>query len=63
MSGTAPGAYLRAQPLLAARAMLSDPRYARLGISDIWADESGHDGHRKKNRVRDVHPTQIVKMR
>jgi AraC-like DNA-binding protein len=33
--GTTPGAYLREQRLLAARAMLSDPRYARLGMSDI----------------------------
>jgi AraC-like DNA-binding protein len=35
--GTTPGAYLREQRLLAAQAMLSDPRYARLGISDIAA--------------------------
>jgi AraC-like DNA-binding protein len=33
--GTTPGAYLREQRLLAARAMLSDPRYARLCISDV----------------------------
>jgi AraC-like DNA-binding protein len=33
--GTTPGAYLREQRLLAARAMLSDPRYARLGMSDV----------------------------
>ncbi|GAA3110160.1 hypothetical protein GCM10010464_86250 [Pseudonocardia yunnanensis] len=35
--GTTPGTYLREQRLLAARAMLSDPRYARLGMSDIAA--------------------------
>jgi AraC-like DNA-binding protein len=35
--GTTPGAYLREQRLLAARAMLVDPRYARLGTSDIAA--------------------------
>ena len=35
--GTTPGAYLREQRLLAAQAMLSDPRYARLGMSDIAA--------------------------
>ncbi|WP_433296784.1 helix-turn-helix domain-containing protein [Pseudonocardia sp. CA-142604] len=35
--GTTPGAYLRGQRLLAARAMLSDPRYARLGISSVAA--------------------------
>jgi AraC-like DNA-binding protein len=35
--GTTPGAYLREQRLLAAQAMLSDPRYARLGTSDIAA--------------------------
>ena len=35
--GTTPGAYLREQRLLAARVMLSDPRYARLGMSDIAA--------------------------
>ena len=33
--GSTPGAYLREQRLLAARAMLSDPRYAWLGTSDI----------------------------
>ena len=33
--GTTPGAYLRRQRLLAAQAMLSDPRYARRGISDV----------------------------
>jgi len=33
--GTTPGAYLREQRLLAAQMMLSDPRYARLGMSDI----------------------------
>jgi AraC-like DNA-binding protein len=35
--GTTPGAYLREQRLLAAQAMLSDPRYAWLGTSDIAA--------------------------
>ena len=35
--GTTPGAYLREQRLLAAKAMLSDPRYARLGMSSIAA--------------------------
>jgi len=35
--GTTPGAYLREQRLLAARTMLSDPRYARLAISSIAA--------------------------
>jgi AraC-like DNA-binding protein len=35
--GTTPGAYLREQRLVAAQAMLSDPRYARLGVSDIAA--------------------------
>jgi AraC-like DNA-binding protein len=35
--GTTPGAYLREQRLLAAQVMLSDPRYARLGTSDIAA--------------------------
>ena len=35
--GTTPGAYLREQRLLAAQAMLSDPRYARLGMPDIAA--------------------------
>jgi AraC-like DNA-binding protein len=35
--GTTPGTYLREQRLLAARAMLSDPRYARLGMSSIAA--------------------------
>jgi AraC-like DNA-binding protein len=35
--GTTPGAYLREQRLLAARAMLSDPSYARLGMSNIAA--------------------------
>jgi AraC-like DNA-binding protein len=35
--GTTPGVYLREQRLLAARAMLSDPRYARLGMSDVAA--------------------------
>jgi AraC-like DNA-binding protein len=35
--GTTPGAYLREQRLLAARAMLSDPRYARLGMLNIAA--------------------------
>jgi transcriptional regulator GlxA family with amidase domain len=33
--GTTPGAYLREQRLLAAQVMLSDPRCARLGTSDI----------------------------
>jgi transcriptional regulator GlxA family with amidase domain len=35
--GTTPGAYLREQRLLAAQVMLSDPRHARLGTSDIAA--------------------------
>ena len=35
--GTTPGAYLREQRLLAAQAMLSDPRYDRLAISSIAA--------------------------
>ncbi|GAA3105340.1 hypothetical protein GCM10010464_80620 [Pseudonocardia yunnanensis] len=35
--GTTPGAYLREQRLLAAQAILSDPRYAQLGMSDIAA--------------------------
>ena len=35
--GTTPGAYLREQRLLAAQAMLSDPRCAHLGISGIAA--------------------------
>jgi len=35
--GTTPAAYLREQRLIAARVMLSDPRYARLGTSDIAA--------------------------
>ncbi|MCH6166547.1 helix-turn-helix domain-containing protein [Pseudonocardia alaniniphila] len=35
--GTTPGAFLREQRLLAAQAMLSDPRYARLGTSSIAA--------------------------
>jgi len=35
--GTTPGAYLREQRLLAARTMLSDPRYDRLAISSIAA--------------------------
>jgi len=35
--GTTPGAYLREQRLLAAQTMLSDPRYARLGMPDIAA--------------------------
>jgi AraC-like DNA-binding protein len=35
--GTTPGAYLREQRLLAAQAILSDPRYTRLGTSDIAA--------------------------
>ncbi|WP_433297007.1 helix-turn-helix domain-containing protein [Pseudonocardia sp. CA-142604] len=35
--GTTPAAYLREQRLLAARAMLSDPRYSRLGTTDIAA--------------------------
>jgi AraC-like DNA-binding protein len=34
---TSPGAYLREQRLLAAQAMLSDPRYAHLGVSGIAA--------------------------
>jgi transcriptional regulator GlxA family with amidase domain len=35
--GTTPAAYLREQRLLTAQVMLSDPRYARLGMSDIAA--------------------------
>ncbi|WP_433287667.1 helix-turn-helix domain-containing protein [Pseudonocardia sp. CA-142604] len=35
--GTTPGAYLREQRLLAARTMLSDPRYARLAMPGIAA--------------------------
>jgi AraC-like DNA-binding protein len=35
--GTTPGAYLREQRLLAARTMLSDPRYNRLSVSSIAA--------------------------
>jgi AraC-like DNA-binding protein len=35
--GTTPGAYLRQQRLLAARAMLTDSRYGRRGISDVAA--------------------------
>ncbi|WP_433293804.1 AraC family transcriptional regulator [Pseudonocardia sp. CA-142604] len=35
--GTTPGAYLREQRLLEARVMLSDPRYAHLGMRDIAA--------------------------
>jgi AraC-like DNA-binding protein len=35
--GTTPGAYLREQRLLVARAMLSDPSYARFGMSSIAA--------------------------
>ncbi|MCH6171181.1 helix-turn-helix transcriptional regulator [Pseudonocardia alaniniphila] len=35
--GITPGAYLREQRLLAARAMLSDPRYAWLATPDIAA--------------------------
>ena len=35
--GTTPAAYLREQRLLAAQAMLSDPRYAWLGTPDIAA--------------------------
>jgi transcriptional regulator GlxA family with amidase domain len=35
--GTTPGAYLREQRLLAARAMLADPRYAQFGTSDVAA--------------------------
>ncbi|WP_433299446.1 helix-turn-helix domain-containing protein [Pseudonocardia sp. CA-142604] len=35
--GTTPGVYLREQRLVAARAMLSDPRYTWLGTSDIAA--------------------------
>jgi transcriptional regulator GlxA family with amidase domain len=35
--GTTPGAFLREQRLLAARAMLSDLRYSRLGMSSIAA--------------------------
>jgi transcriptional regulator GlxA family with amidase domain len=33
--GTTPGAYLREQRLLAARAMLADPRFARFGTADV----------------------------
>ena len=35
--GTTPGAYLREQRLLAAQAMLSDPRHSYLGMSSIAA--------------------------
>jgi AraC-like DNA-binding protein len=35
--GTTPGAYLREERLLAARAMLADPRYSRFGMSDVAA--------------------------
>jgi AraC-like DNA-binding protein len=35
--GTTPGAYLREQRLLAAQEIMSDPRYAQLGMSDIAA--------------------------
>jgi len=35
--GTTPGAYLREQRLLEARVLLSDPRYAHLGMQDIAA--------------------------
>jgi transcriptional regulator GlxA family with amidase domain len=35
--GTTPGAYLREQRLLAARVLLSDPRHARFGMSNIAA--------------------------
>ncbi|GAA3095973.1 helix-turn-helix domain-containing protein [Pseudonocardia yunnanensis] len=35
--GTTPGAYLRQQRLLAARALLSDPRYDRLAVPSIAA--------------------------
>ena len=35
--GTTPGAYLREQRLLAARTMLSNPRYDRLAVSSIGA--------------------------
>ncbi|GAA3049988.1 hypothetical protein GCM10010464_12770 [Pseudonocardia yunnanensis] len=35
--GTTPGAYLREQRLLAARTMLSDPRYDRRPVSSIAA--------------------------
>ncbi|MFD1519064.1 helix-turn-helix domain-containing protein [Pseudonocardia yunnanensis] len=35
--GTTPGAYMREQRLLAARVLLSDPRHARFGMSDIAA--------------------------
>jgi AraC-like DNA-binding protein len=35
--GITPGVYLREQRLLAAQAMLSDPRYARLSMPDIAA--------------------------
>ncbi|WP_433299631.1 helix-turn-helix domain-containing protein [Pseudonocardia sp. CA-142604] len=41
--GTTPGAYLREQRLLAAQAMLSDPRYHRLTMSNIAAAVGIHD--------------------
>ncbi|WP_433297003.1 helix-turn-helix domain-containing protein [Pseudonocardia sp. CA-142604] len=41
--GTTPGAYLREQRLLAARSMLSDPRYAGLGMASIAAAVGIHD--------------------
>jgi transcriptional regulator GlxA family with amidase domain len=48
--GTTPGAYLREQRLLAARAMLSDPRRSRLRVSDI-ADAVGFLGARTFERA------------
>jgi AraC-like DNA-binding protein len=41
--GTTPGSYLREQRLLAARTLLSDPRFARLGMSSIAAAVGIHD--------------------
>ncbi|GAA3042889.1 helix-turn-helix domain-containing protein [Pseudonocardia yunnanensis] len=41
--GTTPGAYLREQRLLAARAMLSDPRHCWLRVSDIANAVGFHD--------------------
>ncbi|WP_420852512.1 helix-turn-helix domain-containing protein [Pseudonocardia alaniniphila] len=35
--GTTPGTYLREQRLLAAQTLLSDPRYARIDVSNIAA--------------------------
>ncbi|WP_433290575.1 helix-turn-helix domain-containing protein [Pseudonocardia sp. CA-142604] len=42
-TGTTPGAFLREQRLLVAQTMLSDPRYARLGMSSIATAVGIHD--------------------